>query len=413
MRDDIDDVMDRFFEYCSRYTSLAIYGAGDVGRMVAEFMDEKRIPFVCFCVTRKPENQMLKNHEIREINEVSCSDGEIGIIVAVSCKNAGGILDALDERGYSYFYSTEFLFQLFKSKCQISLSRVRIENGFIVRVGDVVLRQDTMYVCCPASIGDTLYVAAFVQAYKMERDNLQRVCLIVKKSHREVGILFSAVDETIISDQIVETLNHYSMYTQTWRLGNYMYGHFKKSLRFEYDPEYNREDCRWIIPRYGKLILNITKEASPEGIRLDWHTAYMEKRNFDIVIMPYAKTAVMLQNSFWEELVRRLHEKGYSVYTNVGGEKEKALPGTVAVAESLMNTAQFCEKCAAVISLRSGMCDLLGFMQVKLVVINTSRELADEWNLKDVFEREGIHNIECFGEAEYNKKIDEIMEIVG
>lgn len=413
MQNDRDNVMDSFFEYCSNYTSLAIYGAGAVGRMTADFLQEKEILFDCFCVTRKPENTVLQNHEIKEIDEVIRCPEKMGIIVAVSRKNADEILEILDKRGCRYYYSAEFLFRLFKRKCQLSVARVQIEDGFLVRVREVVLRQDTCYVCCPASIGDTLYVAAFMQAYKTEGNTPRRVCLILKKSHRELGNMFSGADEIIVSDEMVETLDWYSMYTQTWRLKNYIYGHFKKSLRFEYDSEYFREGCGGILARYRKLVLNLGEDARLENMVRNLNKEHAVKRNMDIVIMPYAQTAGMLRDSFWEELVRRLREKGYSVYTNVGSEKEKAIPGTAAVTESLRNTALFCEKCGAVISLRSGMCDLLGFMEVKLIVVNTSKELSDEWNLNEVFERKDIHNIDCFGEEEYKEKLDEIMKVVG
>ena len=56
----------------------------------------------------------------------------------------------------------------------------------------------------------------------------------------------------------------------------------------------------------------------------------------------------------------------------------------------------FCEGCAAVISLRSGLCDLLGFTETKLIVINTSEELFREWNLRNVFERKGIYNVNSY-----------------
>ena len=34
-----DDIKN-FFEYCSKFSKLVIYGAGDVGKMVAQFMEK-------------------------------------------------------------------------------------------------------------------------------------------------------------------------------------------------------------------------------------------------------------------------------------------------------------------------------------------------------------------------------------
>lgn len=419
MQGDLGNAIGGFCAYCRQYARLVIYGAGDVGRMVSEFMEREKIPFDCFCVTKRTENRMMAGHEIKEIDEIVCRSEKTGIIVAVSRKNAGEILKTLEEMGQSCFYSSEFLFCLFEEKCRMSASAVQIEDGFISGVGGTSFERDIMYICCPASIGDTIYVAALVRAYKEKMGG--KVCLILKKGHRELGTLFPAVDEILVSDEIVETLDRYSMYTQTWRLKNYIYGHFKKSLRFEYDPEYNRADCRRILPRYQRLILDLSGDVmqgggmqemafrSPER-KGDGHQA--GDRKSEIVIMPYARTAAMLPVFFWEELVRRLKREGYFVYTNIGGEKEKIIAGTIPMAESLLDTARFCESCGAVIALRSGLCDLLGFTRANLIVINTSEELAEEWNLNDVFDRNGICNIDCFGTTEYNEKLDEIMKAI-
>lgn len=40
MEEAINDVR----EYCSKFSQVVIYGAGDVGRMVADFMEEERAP---------------------------------------------------------------------------------------------------------------------------------------------------------------------------------------------------------------------------------------------------------------------------------------------------------------------------------------------------------------------------------
>ncbi len=406
------DAIKNFFEYCSKFSKLVIYGAGDVGKMVAQFMEKERIVFEGFCVSAKPEKHMLGNYEIREIDEICNCERNIGILVAVSKKNVQDILCLLDNRELPYFYSSEFLFELFRKKCEESASKVWIQDGYISRILDTAFERDTVYICCPASIGDTLYVAALVKAYKEENPSVRKVCLILKKGHGELGGLFPAVDEVLVSHELVEILDQYSMCTQTWRLKNYLYGHFKKSLRFAYDPEYNREDCRTIFARYAKLVLGLQEYAEPESIILDRGNLKGEGRN-SVVLMPYAKTAEMLPASFWEELARRLAGKGYSLYTNVGSDKEKEIPGTKPLAEPLLNTALFCEGCRAAVSLRSGLCDLLGFTETKLIVLNTSEELFDEWNLNDVFPRDGIWNINCFEKKEYQRELRQIIKIIG
>lgn len=84
------DAIKNFFEYCSKFSKLVIYGAGDVGKMVAQFMEKERIVFEGFCVSAKPEKHMLGNYEIREIDEICNCERNIGILVAVSKKKRAG-----------------------------------------------------------------------------------------------------------------------------------------------------------------------------------------------------------------------------------------------------------------------------------------------------------------------------------
>lgn len=382
--------------------------------MVAEFMEKEKLPIACFCTTTEPEKMMVGRHKVKRIDETINSGIETGVIVAVSKKNAGDMLRLLEDRKMSYFYSPEFLYQLFKRKCQESASKVLVQGEYVREIPGMKFARDVLYICCPASIGDTLYTAALANAYKEQDASVRNICLILKEGHAELGRLFSGVDSWIVSDEAVEILERYSVYTQTWKLGNYIYGHFKKTPRLEYYREYHEAGSRTIIERYSRLVMGLLKPAALETIASGRLGGGKKERKRDVVIMPYAKTAELLPDAFWESLAFRLKQGGYSVYTNVGSRKERAVCGTRPVAKSLLETAQFCEGCAAVISLRSGLCDLLGFTETKLIVINTSEELFREWNLRNVFERKGIYNVNSYSQTgcSNDDKINEIMGIV-
>ena len=415
MQDNTEDIIKSFYRYCARFSELVIYGAGDAGRMVAEFMEHEKIPIACFSTTSEPEQKMAGGYEVKKIDAIINSGTDTGIIVAVSKKNAGDMLRLLEDQKVFYFYSPEFLYQLFRRKCRESASKVRVQDGYIRRIPGMEFDRDVLYLCCPASIGDTLYTAALAKACKEQDTSVRKVCLVLKAGHAELGKLFSGVDSWIVSDEAVETLERYSLYTQTWKLGNYIYGHFKKTPRLEYYPEYHEAGCRTIVERYGRLVMGLLKPAELEAFAPCSLGGEKKEMGREVVVMPYAKTAELLPEAFWESLVFRLKQAGYTVYTNVGGAKEKAVQGTKTVTKSLLETARFCEGCAAVISLRSGLCDLLGFTNTKLIVVNTSEELSAEWNLNDVFSRDGIYNINCYGHTGccYSNRIDEIIGIVG
>ena len=129
--------------------------------------------------------------------------------------------------------------------------------------------------------------------------------------------------------------------------------------------------------------------------------------------MPYANSLALLSDSFWDKLVCLLKKAGYTVFTNVGSYRgERALAGTEPICKGLLETAIFCEGCDAVISLRSGMCDLLAFSSAKLIVLNSTETYFNNWNLRDVFDREGIYNVNCWEDFNCNNIIDQIMSLL-
>ena len=40
------------------------------------------------------------------------------------------------------------------------------DEKYLLSIGDIILRKDIIYICCPCGLGDTLYVAALAKEYK-------------------------------------------------------------------------------------------------------------------------------------------------------------------------------------------------------------------------------------------------------
>ena len=106
MQGNSGDAVNGFYEFCSKFSKLVIYGAGDVGKLVAQYMEKEGLAFAGFCVTKKPEESSLCSDEIKEIDEICNCKRNVGIIVAVSKKNVQDILCLLDNREMAYFYSS-------------------------------------------------------------------------------------------------------------------------------------------------------------------------------------------------------------------------------------------------------------------------------------------------------------------
>lgn len=272
-------------------------------------------------------------------------------------------------------------------------------DGFVVYEG-AGLKQDTFYVLCPYGIGDTLYAASLIKSLKESKAlPFQKVCLIVKEGHAQIPDWFDAVDEKMVSNEMVEVLNTYSIVTQTWELKNYLYGHFHKSAENGLCPEYAECEVKNMIYRYKKLVFHLPTECQleepkilPRWELLEAITKEYEIGKQSIILMPYANSTQLIADEFWELLVARLRKLGYKLFTNVNGKDELPLKGTRGLCVDIATIAALCERCRLVISLRSGLCDVLAFTDTKLVVLNNSEYHSNEWDLNAAVERPGIYS---------------------
>ena len=94
----------------------------------------------------------------------------------------------------------------------------------------------------------------------------------------------------------------------------------------------------------------------------------------------------------WEELADLLMALGFTVFTNVKGPEELPIKKTIGLCADLGTMAAICENCRLVISLRSGICDVLAFTETNLVVVNLTEYHLSEWSLKAANDRKNIHS---------------------
>ena len=293
-------------------------------------------------------------------------------------------------------------------------TNIGINNGNLF-IDSVLLDDNTLYVCCPYGIGDTLYVAALIDSYKSYYSINKDICLIVKDKHSFIPNYFDSIDKVIASDNLVNLLNHFSITTQTWRLENYLYGHFKKSEYRVLYSEYYTTPNKCMIQRYKQLVFGIPLNSTlckpsfkelilPESYSLDKNT---------IILMPYAMSTPLLPSFFWDLLAQILNRLGYHLYTNVKDETEAPINGTFPLSCSLEEIITISEPCFAVISLRSGICDLLAYTNTHLIIINTDVQLHTEWDLTTIHDREGIANLLCTDIHNISSLAEEILSFLG
>lgn len=403
------EVENKFIKFCRAKETLILYGAGKFGKIVEAFLREKEIPVFCFCVTQIDEKEEFCGYPIKEIAEIRRDFKDAGIVIAVSEKFSEDVLEQV--KGLPYFYDPFLLQAIEQNQLQKMVKEktksVKVENQVLCQAGDVSFKKDIVYFLCPGSIGDTLYVASLVKAYK-KKQGISTVVLLIKKNQESIAGLFPSVDGSIVSDELVDILDIYFREQKVWELENYRYGFARVGLDgHTYMRTYVEKN---LLSGYKIAIMGLEEDAEIEEMRIDKGNVFTDMFNQKtIILMPHESSAKRLPLSFWEDLCMELSEN-YILYTNTKDETERPIKGTQAVSRSLKDMTGISERCFAVISIRTGICDLLAFTKTNLIVLNTEQILAENWDLKKVFSRDNITNINCYNDWNPGKLKKEILQ---
>jgi len=380
--------------------TICIFGTGINARYVFLLLAENNI-YADFFADKSPQCENVKvllNRPVLSENELMKMECVV-IIASTAWKEISKRLH--EKKIYNIFVAPTM---------SDRRKQVIADENYLLSVGDTVFDLGTVYVCCPCGLGDTLYIAALAKEYKKSHPEIKRLCLIIKENHKGIASLFSGVDEMIISNQMVEILYKYSYEKRIWKKHNYIYGHFTIDWLHKYDLGLEKGN---MVSFYKKYVMHMPDECALERPQFQTVSQNFEKIDRNVIIlMPYAQSSEMLPGFFWERMGKRLKRLGYEVYTNTKDESEKVVAGTQRISETVEAMAQLCERSFAVISLRSGMCDLLALTNTTLLIINTEEVHLKLWNVKFVTDRENIFNFDFCVEHDINSLGAEILKII-
>ena len=97
-----------------------------------------------------------------------------------------------------------------------------------------------------------------------------------------------------------------------------------------------------------------------------------------VIIAPYAGSFISsISIDTWENAVKILKDKGYTVCTNCVGE-EKTLHGTIRLEFDYRIAVEVLERAGGFIAVRSGLCDVVSSANAKMLVVYESNYLASD-----------------------------------
>lgn len=90
----------KIYIFKRKYRCLYLYGAGFVGERYGKYLSQNGIEYEGYVVTKASDGRkILNDHKIIEIEELKKND-DVGIVVAVSERLSGEVINQLKERGY-------------------------------------------------------------------------------------------------------------------------------------------------------------------------------------------------------------------------------------------------------------------------------------------------------------------------
>lgn len=237
---------------------------------------------------------------------------------------------------------------------------------------------------CPMHIGDTVLMTAFAEDYKRQK-GIGKLIAVSHTVPPETLEMFPGVDAAILLDTDQMEALQFFMTVHGLRYAN--------GIRFAY--HWNLLQIENATPKYMvvlkdrallsdliRQILDLDGQAKMRCMRIpmdaERKTELREKYGKSVMLMPGTLTEKKLPVSFWENLAKRLQEKGYGVFTNYNGKPcETLVEGTTPLSSSLKEMAEMADAFPLFVGVRSGACDLMALSGARMAIIFTGNPGED------------------------------------
>lgn len=273
------------------------------------------------------------------------------------------------------FHASKCLYRFIRGILSVPKMIVALISGLFFMFYKVFTDRETLYIVCSCGIGDTVFISTFVKAYK-EKYQRTSVKLIVRKYQKDLLSMFPSLNGGVASTWLAKSLTSTMKFFQQNTWFNFKYGHMVLNFGWPHPCMLIGVKGIQMLDVYRQTVMRLPVDATLEFPEVKVSQEDLQKLQAlfptnapSVLLMPYAKSLKMFDFSIWEQVARQLTDKGYAVFTNVGqGENVIAgtQPVTVGLREMLIIGNHINISCIAI---RSGLCDLLAFTKIKMLVL--------------------------------------------
>lgn len=231
------------------------------------------------------------------------------------------------------------------------------------------LEENEWGIVCPASIGDTYYVAAFAEAFKKQHPKDILVIIVIKR-HYYIPTLFPSIDRIVVVDSIpVRALSTFSSFEK----GEPIYGHFRdvsfnNILGYKGIHLLDLHRAVLYLPMSTKLSLPCIPRKDKNKLVKDFFSSYNLVEKQTLILFPTANSLKMLNWKIWTIIAEKAKQKGWIVCCN-SINKDHCIKDTIILDIKLEDLIPICEHAGWIIMQRSGLSDLISTAKVKKTIL--------------------------------------------
>ena len=253
--------------------------------------------------------------------------------------------------------------------------------------------RDSEYFASVFCTGDTLILGGFLQAYRRQHPG-KKIKVIIKSSHRQIIDFYKGDMDEVIEVDAGQTLAVKIWFYYCSICFRHMHYCLSERTLFHRDPD--------AVPRLASLgLLHCYKKSfslmpgtvfkAPDypsdatGLYDALRKKHGARSGRIVVLVPYTVTLKKYDYiGYFEEIAEKLHKRGYLVFTNT--VDERVIKGTIPLRTSFREiTSMGQNEDLWVISVRSGLCDLLEFTRCRLTVLYPTETDYQIFSLERMF----------------------------
>ena len=232
---------------------------------------------------------------------------------------------------------------------------------------------------CVGGIGDIVWFMAFWEQYKKKHNLGNDYKILAPARHRDMFLLYGEQNLMENSEKYIPHIMYLWKKEKLYKYPKihvmaYPKDHGKRVNIIEENVRAGvgimMDDCY----RFGCFDLTYDSDE-PVTIPPLLETKYELNTDKNILLIPYTKSRINIPLAIWEEITGALKKDGYTVYTNVGTPKEKAVNGTIPLQlkitelPSLLRKYDFISLCG-----RCGLADWLFVNECKQIVVHSCKK---------------------------------------